>query len=234
MVNRKRPISELSTLETVTSEPKLVGGGVFSHRQKVTTYAAVDYLGTRFRVGEHVAMYTGDGKEWVCVLETLYKDPKTAAAMFKGRWFWTLQDIKEHEGADAQVGRPSKCLSHELISCDNRDTNLIESISRKCDVLSFDNFQMVKKFIMKSDSPWKKTYYCERQYYYKARRFSELNSILFPGDPIPTELRRAAGLPDVSEEKVDYSNAYHERDFHSKAKKGAKMTKTLGRAMLLW
>ena len=179
-------------------------------------------------------MYTGEGKEWVCVLETLYKDPKTSAAMFRGRWFWTLQDIKEHEGTDDDIGRPSKCPSHELISCDNRDTNLVESISRKCDVLSYDNFSLVKKLITKSDSQWKKTYYCDRQYYHKAHRFSELNSLLFPGDPIPSDLRRAAGLHDFQDEKVDYTHAYYEPEYQNKPKKGSKMIKATTHPIILW
>lgn len=228
MVNRKRPIAEACNLEVVTSDPKLVGEGVYSARHKTKIYTAVDYLGQRLRIGDHVALYTG-GKEWICVLETLYRDPETNAAMLKGRWFWTMQDVKEHEGELRPNIRPSKCPSHELICCDNRDSNLVESISRKCPILSYENFLLVKKLVLRSDSPWKKTFYCDRQYYHKAHRFSELNASLFPGDPIPQDLRRAAGLPDIQsttmDNDLDYADAYTEPDLPPQPRRNSKSQK---------
>lgn len=240
MTSRKRPISELATTEIVTSEPALLGEGKFSTRHKVKTYPAVDYLGTRFRVGDHVAMYTGEGREWVCILETLYKDPADGQAKFKGRWFWNVPDIRKHKGDDGEPMRASKFESHELICCDNRDKNLVESISRKCTILSFENFMLVKKAIVKPDSMWKKTYFCERQYYHKAHRFSELNGLLFPGDPIPPDLRRAAGLPkmedtELEEDAVDYTEAYQEPEFAVRSKRKGRSDKgSLGEPVLIW
>lgn len=216
MVPRKR-VADSNVSEIVTADPILVGEGQYSHKHKVKTYIAVDYLGTRFRLGDHVAMYTGEGKEWVCILETLYKEPATGLAKFKGRWFWNVPDILSHKGESGESMRPSKCEAHEVVCCDNRDTNLVESISRKCTILSYDNFQLVKKVVIKPDSQWRRTYFCERQYYHKAHRFSELNSLLFPGDPIPEDLRRAAGLPDIPptdlESDVEYDHAYREPEY---------------------
>ncbi|CAN8066038.1 unnamed protein product [Agarophyton chilense] len=240
MVNRKRTISELRTTEVVTSEPVLLGQGKWCSRQKLRVYPGVDYLGTRFRTGDHVAMYTGDksgGREWICVLETLYKDPEDSCAKFKGRWFWSVQDVKDHKREDSEQMRPSKCESHELISCDNRDTNLVESISRKACILSYDNFHLVRRTVLKSDSPWKKIYFCERQFYHKAHRFSELNSILFPGDPIPSDLRKAAGLPLLEHAElsdVDHENAYYEPKLADSTKRKTPNDKSASEPILLW
>lgn len=214
MVNRKRSgIDDPRSTETVTTEPLLVPPSQFDLKHKLDVFRAVDYLGTRFRIGDHVAMYTGEGKEWVCALELLYRDPKTAQAKFKGRWFWSVDDVLQHTEDVVETMRPSKCEAHELISCDNRDTNLVESISRKCHILSFENFQLVKKLVTKPNCPWGKIYFCERQFYHKANHFSELNSVLFPGDPIPRELRVAAGLPEIPPlqfDGEDSENGYRE------------------------
>lgn len=139
--------------------------------------------------------------------------------------------------------RPSKCEAHELVCCDNRDTNLVESISRKCTILSVDNFHLVKRLVTKPKSAWSKIYFCERQYYHKAHRFSELNSILFPGDRIPKDLRTAAGLPPLLptslEQNIDYQHAYHEPEYspHAKrptAKQGEEMESLNGDPILIW
>lgn len=241
MVNRKRTISELRTTELVTSEPVLLGEGKWSLKHKVEVYPAVDYLSTRFQPGDHVAVYTGDkseGKEWVCVLELLYKDPQDNAAKFKARWFWSVQDVRDHRRQHSEPMRPSKCESHELISCDNRDTNLIESISRRANILSYDNFLLVKRTILKTDSLWKKTYFCERQFYHKAHRFSELNSILFPGDPIPEDLRKAAGLSPQEhttlESDLQYDHAYQQPQFSAHSNKKMRNQKLDPEPVLLW
>jgi len=245
MLPKKRPAGDLSppSAEIVTTEPVLVPPSHFSPKDKVDVFMAVDYLGTRFRIGDHVAMYTGEGREWVCVLETLYKDPKTREAKFKGRWFWSVADILAHKEGRGEVMRPSKCETHELVCCDNRDTNLVESISRKCTILSLDNFLAVKRVVTKQSSAWSKIYFCERQFYHKANRFSELNSILFPGDPIPSELRIAAGLPALQntslEENVDYEHAYHEPEYSANAKRregtpADKSDNIIGGPVLIW
>lgn len=222
MVNRRRSAAEETSLsaEIVTTEPQLVPPARYSARHKFDVFLAVDYLGTRFRTGDHVAMYTGEGKEWICVLETLYRDPESGEAKFKGRWFWSMKDVMEAKQDRGEELRPSKCPEHELICCDNRDTNLVESISRKCVILSYENFELVRKVVTKSNSPWKKTYYCERQYYHRVHRFSELSSLLFPGDPIPPELRSAAGLPEPlppAGEDVQETDGYREPPFATNA-----------------
>ncbi|CDF32292.1 unnamed protein product [Chondrus crispus] len=227
MVNRKRHLSEDPHLapEIVTTEPVLVPPACYNTKLQLDLFQAVDYLGTRFRVGDHVAMYSDEGKEWVCVIEQLFEEPKSGKPKFKGRWFWSVQDIILHKDDMAEVMRPSKCESHEILCCDNRDTNLVESITRKCQVLSNENFQLVKKVVTKLGSRWSKVYFCERQYYHRAHRFSELNAMLFPGDPIPRELRAAAGLPEVAptmleyQENVAYENGYSEPELHPHAKR---------------
>lgn len=214
MVNRKRScVDEPSSTETVTSKPLLVPPSQFNPKRKADVFRAVDYLGTRFRIGDHVVINAGEGKEWVCVIELLYRDPKSGKAKFKGRWFWTIDDVLHHKEDMVEVMRPSKCEAHELVSCDNRDRNRVESISRKCHILSSENFQLVKKLATKPNCPWGKIYFCERQFYHKANRFSELNSVLFPGDPIPRELRVAAGLPEIPSIQFhdeDFKNGYRE------------------------
>lgn len=227
MVNRKRHLSEDPdhAPEIVTTEPVLVPPAQYNTKLNLDLYQAVDYLGTRFRIGDHVAMYSDEGKEWVCVIEKLFEEPKTAKPKFKGRWFWSVQDIIAHKSDMADTMRPSKCESHEILCCDNRDSNLVESINRKCEVLSYENFQLVKRVVTKPGSRWSKVYFCERQYYHRAHRFCELNSMLFPGDPIPRELRIAAGLPEIAptsleyHENISFENGYSEPDIYSRKKR---------------
>lgn len=49
--------------EELSSDPVLVGPESFNAKAGVRTYYACDYLGLRFRVGEHVSLYTGSGRE---------------------------------------------------------------------------------------------------------------------------------------------------------------------------
>lgn len=216
MVNRRQDYpDDPPTTEIVTTEPQLIPPFEYNSRHNLDVFSAVDYLGTRFRIGDHVAMYTGEGKEWVCLLELLYRDPETSEAKFKGLWFWSVDDVIQHKNDLAKAMRPSKCDSHELLASDLRDANLVESISRKCYILSFENFELVRKVVTKPNSQWAKTYFCERQFYHRANRFSELNSIFFPGDPIPGELRLAAGLPEVPPARLgdeNFENSFGEPD----------------------
>lgn len=206
---------EASTVDT-RSEPVLIGPGKPSLKHDFLVYEAVDYRGIRFRPGDHISMYTPDGEEWVCNLEVLFRNPETNQPMFGGRWFWSVADVEVLKGKLIEKMRPSKCKSYELIASDNRDTNLVETISRKCTILSFDNFQLVKKAISKLDCQNEKVFFCERQYHHRVYRFSELNNLLFPGDPIPPTLRKAAGLidePTPIDDEFDLSHAYYEPKF---------------------
>lgn len=274
MPSRKRPMRDatppLQVPELITSEPVLVGEARPSPKHSMPIYHAVDYLGMRFRLGDHVSMYTPDGAEWVCALEVLYRDADSGQAKFRGRWFWTMRDVLNlakdaKDDAAPRRLRPSKCESHELIAGDNRDSNFVESISNKCCVLSYDNFALVKKVVLKSDAAGAfggmgggaagaagvggsggsgggssgsattdKVFFCERQFYHRVFRFSELGSLLFPGDPIPSALAKAAGLPDPAASAVqlteeDLEHAYFEPDVMSRAKKRGKVTKGQGR-----
>lgn len=214
MVHRRRSqADDVPSAGILTTEPQLVPPSYYNSRHKLDVYDAVDYLGTRFHVGDHVAMNTNEGKEWVCVLELFYCDPDTSETMFKGLWFWSVEDVRQTENDVTKVMRPSKCESHELLASDLRDINSVVTINRKCHILSYDNFELVRKVVIKPGSQWTKTYFCERQYYHKANRFSELNSVFFPGDPIPRELRVAAGLPEsppVQLEDEQPENSYRE------------------------
>lgn len=231
-------------LEMVTSDPVLVGPGRHSGKHRMVVYEAVDYLGTRFRLGNHVTMYAPAGGEWVCVLEVLYYDDKQKQAMFKGRWFWSVNDFALIENNLLEPMRESKCDSHELIACDNRDTNLVESISRKCHILSYDNFLLVKKTITRPEFSSEKVFFCEREFYHKAFRFSEMNPLLFPGDSIPRSLRKAAGLPELheaapslAEESIDLEQVYYESEVTKgkrKAGKGDKSPNMSSDPVLLW
>lgn len=176
-------------------QPMLVGQGRYSPKYQMIVYDAVDHLGKRYRVGDHICMNTLEGQEWTCVIETLFKDDKNGLVSFRGRWFWNVEDVEQQRDSLKEPMRPSKCPSHELLACDSCDNNYVELITRKCHILSYDNFSLVKKVVLRSDYTMEKVYFCERQFYHKAYRFSELNNILFPGDPIPIALRKAAGLP---------------------------------------
>lgn len=184
-------------VETVTSDPVLVGNGRYSEKLKRKLFEAVDYLSERFRVGDHVSMYNIAGNDWVCVIEYIYFDETDKIPKFRGRWFWTVEDVSCHKHKFKQMMRPSKCTSHEFISSDNRDDNLVESIRRKCYILSWTNFQLVKKYVSSHPDQYPNVYFCDRQFYHKAYRFNDLDEILFPGDLIPAPLRKAVGLPPL-------------------------------------
>lgn len=176
------------------NEPVLVPPSRYSAKERVHVYQAVDYLGTRFHVGEHVALHTGEGREWVCVIETLYMCPIRKVPMFRGRWFWAPDDVRDHKASRGDHMRPSKNEAHELICSDNRDSNLVEVITRKCVILSWPNFCKVKRRITRIRGDWKGIYYCDRMYYHKAFRFRDLNSALFPGDAVPRDLLAEVGI----------------------------------------
>lgn len=224
MPTRKRSQGDnTGTLEIVTSEPVLVGKGRFSGKYKKLVFEAVDFVGTRYRIGDHVSMYAQSGAEWVCVIETLYMGDKNQP-MFRGRWFWSVNDCNEISKHLVEPMRESKCELHELIACDNRDSNPVESISRKCYILNYDNFMLIKKTLSKPEFAAEKVFFCERQFYHKVFRFSEMNALLFPGDSIPKNLRKAAGLPDLQEPSsetapVILDNAYYETDVAPKSKR---------------
>lgn len=240
---RLRGVHSPSVDVGLRSEPVLVGPGKPSRRHDFLIYEAVDYRGLRFRPGDHVSMYTPDGEEWVCVLEVLFRCPETNKPMFSGRWFWSVSDIEVLKDDLVERMRTSKCKTHELIAGDKRDTNLVETISRKCDILSYENFRLIQKVVTKPDYQLEKVFFCERQYYHKAYRFSELNSLLFPGDPISSAIRKAAGLPDEPcsspEDDIDFSQAYYEPSYAGvvskrKSKGADKSPNVSSDPILLW
>lgn len=228
---------------SVASEPVLVGPGKLSRKYDYLIYEAVDYRGIRFRPGDHVSMYTPDGEEWVCTLEVLYRCVETNRPMFCGRWFWSVSDVEMLKDELMEKMRSSKCKTHELIAGDKRDSNLVETISRKCAVLSYENFRLIQKTVTKCDYQLEKVFFCERQYYHKAYRFSELNSLLFPGDAISCSLRKAAGLPDEPssspDDDIDLSQAYYEPNYAGvvtkrKSKGSDKSPNLSSDPLLLW
>lgn len=187
----------------VFSEPSLVPPGTYDPVLRTETYSAVDYENVRYSVGDHVALFAGSDKEWVCVIERIYASPDDGKPYFKGRWYWSVADVEEHKNGRGEVCRPSKNAKHELIVSDNRDSNLVEVINRKCVILSWKNFRDLYK---RDRGACDGIYFCDRMYYHKAFKFQEMTHVTFPGDPIPSHLRpsnRAAECDEMNEQKAD-------------------------------
>lgn len=185
--------------EKVEEEPAFVEPGRWSPRDRCYVYEAVDYMGQRFHLGEHVAVKGSEDGEWIAVIDVIYKDPSKHVPMFKGRWFWSVTDVRNyHAGHFGELTgmRPSRLEAHEIISSDNRDSNLVETIVRKAVILSWDNFVKVKKRVIRKTGAWYTVYYCDRMYYHTAGKLREMPSAMFPGDPIPSKLLEEVGLPE--------------------------------------
>lgn len=192
----------------------LIGPGMPSAEHGFLIFDAVDHRGVRYRPGDHVSVYSSEDKEWVCILDVLYQSRDRNEPTFCGRWFWWVADVEKVEGSLCKRMRPSKCKSHELIASTSRGTNPVKSISDKCTILSYANFQLVEAIVTDSDYQGENIFFCERQYDHHAHCFSQLNNLLFPGDPIPPSLRSAAGFSDeppyFPEHDSDSSDAYVE------------------------
>lgn len=192
--NRKSPSSATASVaadgdpgsELVYSEPVLVEPGKYDKVLGARSFLAVDYENTRYSVGDHVALYAGPGKEWVCVIESLYMSPEDGVPTFKGRWYWSMSEVELHRRGRGERARSSKLPKHELISSDNRDCNPVEVINRRCCILSWKNFRDLYK---RNRAACEGVYFCDRMYYHKAFKFQELTHITFPGDAIPSFLR---------------------------------------------
>jgi hypothetical protein len=188
--------------EMVYSEPVLVEPSKYDQFLGADTYLAVDYENARYAVGDHVALYAGPGKEWVCIIEHLYMSPEDGKPCFKGRWYWSLGEVEEHRRGRGEKARSSKNAKHELISSDNRDSNPVEVINRKCVILSWKNFRDLYK---RNRQACEGVYYCDRLYYHKASKFQELTHITFPGDAIPPSIRPppVADRDSIAEQEGD-------------------------------
>jgi hypothetical protein len=197
----------------VFSDPIFVPPATYDPVLRVDTFRAVDYEGARYSVGDHVALFAGPGKEWVCIIEQLYASPEDGKPTFKGRWYWTLSDVEEHRSGRGEKPRSSKNAKYELISSDNRDSNLIEVINRKCLILSWKNFRDLFK---RNRKACERLYFCDRMYYHKAFKFQELTPLTFPGDPLPTHLLSAPNDAPVSdaigEQELDVPELRAEHD----------------------
>jgi hypothetical protein len=129
----------------------------------------------------------------VCVIEQLYASPDDGKPAFKGRWYWSMGEVEEHRRGRGQKARSSKNVKFELISSDNRDSNLVEVINRKCTILSWKNFRDLYK---RNKGAVAGLYYCDRAYFYRSHKFQELTHVTFPGDPIPSFLEPASAMQD--------------------------------------
>lgn len=183
-------------------EPSLVQPGRWSPRDRCHVFPAVDYMGERFHLGEHVAVKASEEREWVAVIDVIYSDPSKGVPMFKGRWFWSARDVREYHagvfGGEDGI-RPSRLEAHEVIASDNRDSNPVETIVRRASVLSWDSFAKVRRRVVRKTGDWRHVYFCDRMYYHTAGKFREMPSALFPGDPIPRGLMEEVGMPENAE-----------------------------------
>jgi hypothetical protein len=184
----------------VFSDPVFVPPATYDPVLGVDTFRSVDYEGSRYSVGDHVALFAGPGKEWVCIIEQLYASPEDGKPSFKGRWYWTMADVEEHRNGRGEKARSSKNAKYELISSDNRDSNLIEVINRKCIILSWKNFRDLLKRNRKACDG---IYFCDRMYYHKAFKFQELTPLTFPGDPLPVHLLSAPNDAPASDSVIE-------------------------------
>lgn len=188
-----------SDTETPERKPELVGPPRYSPRDKCMVHPAVDHLGQRLHIGDHVCVNNGGAKHWVAVVEAFFHCPNRKAPAFRGRWFWDPDDVRGYQESSGrgESMRPSRALSHELICSDTRDTNLVEVIAARAHVLSWPNFQLVRARVNRARARWRTVYFCDRLYYHKAFVLRDISPVLFPGDPIPPELLEEISLcPD--------------------------------------
>lgn len=207
--------------DLLLAEPEFVGPATFNKKENADTYYAADVNDMRLRIGDFVTLYTGGSSTpWVCVIELLLRCPETGLPSMKGRWFWSPSDVRDHQEGRGQILETSKHEKHELVASDHRDMNLLESVSEKCTILSWRNFCEVKKHVTKAGSKWGKLFFCNRMYYHKAFKYSYLNEVLFPGDPIPKGLLEEAGVAppyqDVSSDEFEDGLGYDEPKLHLK------------------
>lgn len=117
---------------------------------------------------------------------------------FKARWFWSPEDVRENRASQEVLGHRNPHEAHEghELFCGTRtDENLFESVRAKCVILSKKNFLTVRKLVPHVGSDkWGKLFFCSRLFDDKALAFTELNTSLFPGDPIPALLMEEAGI----------------------------------------
>lgn len=188
--------------------PKLVPPCIYNQREKLDTYRAVDYLNVRFHAGDHVVINADNQVEWVGLIESIFMCPEMRAPAFRCRWFWSMQDVKNHaqhhhmNKGSADSIRASKHEACELLQSDTCDVNRVDTIVRKCTILSWNNFNRVKKQAIRKQGPWAGIYFCERLYKDKDNVIFELNNILFPGDPTPPKLLEEIGYGPKDVEKV--------------------------------
>lgn len=173
----------------VYHEPVLIGPPMVDEWTDKKYYLAVDYENKRYRVGDHVAVVNGEetGREWCAVIEELFA-AEDGSPMFRGRWYWSVADVQADKPPSLAMRKSKGPVEREMIASDNREDNLVETISRRCHILALKNYRdMATKEKEREKSQG--IYYCDRMYYHKAKRFHELCHLTFPGDPIPAYIR---------------------------------------------
>ncbi len=100
-------------------ESKMIGSGKWCGKNKAFLFVEVEIHGKRYKVGYHVAVCSDTAQLDICVIKTLYQyldgDP-----MFRGNWFWYVDDVRNIEARRKRTSATSKILGtnnevHELL-----------------------------------------------------------------------------------------------------------------------
>jgi hypothetical protein len=183
--NSERSIDE----GVVQDEPMLADLLGYEPKYRSCVFASAIYNGVTYRVGDHVALHTGDkdAPQWIVVCEGFYASTNNVP-MFHGRWYWSVDDVRRHGGL-ASKARLTKLSKFELFSTDARDENLVESISELVTVLSAKEFEKLHRLDPALvDVPG--VYFCSKLYSTETGEVSPLSSLAFPGDAVPSTIAK--------------------------------------------
>lgn len=182
---KKRPRNK-NDPSLVEDEPVLVQLLGYQPESKASVFAAAEYNGVTYRIGDHVSLHTGDANapQWVVVCEGFYAS-HDCQPKFHGRWYYTRDDVLDHGGKT----KVKKLAEYERFSTDSRDQNLVESISGRVYVLPKNAF-----FKLHALSPRlvKGLYFCSNFYATATGDVVPIPEDALPTDRGPLTLQRRA------------------------------------------
>jgi hypothetical protein len=166
-------------------EPVLLELQGYDSRHHACIYNAAEYCGEIYRIGDHVSLLHDDMTtvQWIVVVEGFYATNDNVP-MFHGRWYWTFDDVRNHDKSIVLPKR-SRLMPYERLSTDTRDKNRVESIMGRVTVLSQ---QKIERLFRRDPGLCQGLYFCRRFYSTENGTIVNLSNESFPGDEVPEQV----------------------------------------------
>lgn len=180
-------------LDEYEDEAVVVQPGEIVSNQPTRRHRAVDFEGERYYIGDFMLLKLRCGLEAVAEVVSIWES-QHQEAKFRYKWYWFPRQIRADFPA---IEVESTDDEHEVLQGDTTDTGPCSMILRQCVVLSTKRFEEVfPKLPAAVRARVKDVFFCDHEFIYDGMKVCPLDRLLLPGDPVPRDLLRLAGMED--------------------------------------